>query len=41
LRNYANGTTTIDLSNQSNGVYFVQVVSDKEVITKRIIKTKN
>jgi hypothetical protein len=41
LRNFANGTTTIDLSNQSNGVYFVQVVSDKEVITKRIIKTKN
>ncbi|MFZ4614465.1 MAG: T9SS type A sorting domain-containing protein, partial [Bacteroidia bacterium] len=41
LRNYANGTTIIDLSNQSNGVYFVQVVSDKEVITKRIIKAKN
>jgi hypothetical protein len=41
LRTFANGTTSIDLSNQANGVYFVQIVSDKQVITKRIIKAKN
>jgi hypothetical protein len=41
LRTFANATTSIDLSNQSNGVYFVQIVSDKQVITKRVIKAKN
>jgi hypothetical protein len=41
LRTFANGTSSIDLSNQANGVYFVQIVSEKQVITKRIIKAKN
>lgn len=38
----ANGSiSSIDFEPYANGIYFVQISSDKEVITKRVIKSNN
>ncbi|MGP8215012.1 MAG: thiol protease/hemagglutinin PrtT [Bacteroidia bacterium] len=35
--NVLNSTYTLDLSGQSNGMYFVKIISDKSTITKKIM----
>lgn len=35
-----NGQTTIDLHNQCNGVYFVQLKTEKEIVNKKVIINK-
>ena len=34
----ANSETTIDLSKQAKGIYFIQVLTEKGIINKKIIK---